>query len=58
MQVLCNKYNIRQATVERLLEAEDSKRDLRRRRGLADLLRRIIEEEAESKETRSATPKD
>jgi len=54
---LCAKYNVKQSTVERLLEAEESKRDLRRRRGLPDLLRRIIEDEVDSKEGPGAAPK-
>lgn len=57
MNDLCKKYGVKQSTVERLLEAEESKRDLRRRRGLPDLLRRIIEDEAESKEAQGVTPK-
>jgi DNA-binding MarR family transcriptional regulator len=57
MSDLCKKYDVKQSTVERLLEAEESKRDLRRRRGLPDLLRRIIEDEVESKEAQGAAPK-
>ena len=57
MSDLCKKYGVKQSTVERLLEAEESKRDLRRRRGLPDLLRRIIEDEVESKEAQGVTPK-
>ena len=49
MSDLCRKYDVKQSTVDRLLEAEESKRDLRRRRGLPDLLRRIIEDEVDSK---------
>jgi hypothetical protein len=58
MNELCQKYGIRQTTVERLLEAENSKRDLRRRKGLPEQLRKIIDEEAESVEGRRVTQED
>jgi len=57
MRDLCEKYDVRQTTVDRLLEAEESKRDLRRRRGLPDLLRRIIEDEVDTTEAHNAAAK-
>jgi len=57
MSDLCKKYGVNQSTVDRLLEAEESKRDLRRRRGLPDLLRGIIEDEVQSKEAQSVASK-
>jgi len=58
MKELCQKYGIKQTTVERLLEAENSKRDLRHRVGLPEQLRKIIDEEAESVEGRRVTQED
>ena len=54
MQDLCKKYGVRQATLEKLLEAENSRRDLRRRVGLPEQLRRIIEDDVAAKEATGA----